>query len=135
MGIKPNIDILIVEDNDSMRKLMVKILQNLGFKKIKDAENGKVAWELLQLSPYDIVITDLMMSEMDGLELLQKIRESSAPLNRTPVLMVTASDQKSDVLKASKLKINGYIVKPINVKTILSKIMQITDLAESKKVS
>ncbi len=47
--------------------------------------------------------------------------------------MATASDQKSDILHASKLEIDGYIVKQINEKTILSNIAQITDLAESKK--
>ncbi len=133
MSIKPNIEILIVEDNDNMRELMVKILQTLGFSKTKDAENGKIAWELLQTHHYDIVITDLIMPEMDGLELLQKIRTASEPLKNTPVLMVTASDQKSDVMEASKYKIDGYIVKPINVKTILSKIVQITGQAEGKK--
>ncbi len=135
MGINTNIDMLIVEDNDNMRKLMVTILHNLGFQKVEEAENGKTAWDKLQAHQFDLVITDLMMPEVNGLELLQKIRASKKPLKSTPVLMVTASDQKSDVLEASKLKIDGYIVKPINVKTILSNIMRITDLAETKKVS
>jgi two-component system chemotaxis response regulator CheY len=133
-SMNPNIDILIVEDNDNMRKLMVTILHNLGFKKVKDAGNGKIAWDMLQENSCDLVISDLMMPEMDGLELLQKIRTSDEALKNTPVLMVTASDQKSDIMHASKLKIDGYIMKPINVKILLSKIIQITNLAERKKV-
>lgn len=63
-----------------------------------------------------------MMPEMDGLELLEKIRTSNDRLKNTSVFMITASDQKTDITQASKWKINGYILKPFNVKTILSKI-------------
>ncbi len=119
-----NTHILVVEDNENMKKLMVSILNKVGFEKVSGAENGKVAWDMIQTDHYGLVLTDLMMPEMDGLELLEQIRTSSDPLKNVPVLMITASDQKSHITQAVKLKINGYIVKPFNVKTILSKIKE-----------
>ncbi len=126
MSLKTDTSILIVEDNENMKKLMVSILNNLGFNKVSGAENGKVAWDMIQVDDYGLVMTDLMMPEMDGLELLQQIRTSNGSIKNTPVLMITASDQKSDVMQAVKWKINGYIVKPFNVKTILSKVQEVT---------
>ena len=121
-----NIQILVVEDFKGMRKVLVGILKTIGFKKICEAENGKRAWDMIQTNHYDLVLTDLMMPEMDGMELLEQIRTSDNQIKDTPVVMLTASYQETDIALASKWKVNGYITKPFSVKTVLSKIKELT---------
>jgi len=100
-------------------------LNTIGFNHVVEAENGQMAWDRLQNHPIDLVLTDWMMPEMDGLELLQKIRQSSGELKKMPVLMITALGKQDDIMKAAKWDINGYIVKPFSVNTVLSKIEEI----------
>lgn len=127
MTINKEIRILVVEDNENIRKLLINILNNVGFSNITEAENGRAAWERMQKEEYNLILTDWMMPEMDGLELTKKIRSDSAAFKDIPILMITASDKSEDVMEASKWKVNGYIVKPFSVKTILSKIMEVID--------
>ncbi len=117
--------ILVAEDNKNMRTILTSILGKVGFKKIGEAENGEIAWEKIQAQNYDLVITDLMMPQMDGLELLEKIRTGNDQIKNTPVLIVTSSYQEKDITLALKWKVNGYITKPFDVKTILSKMKEI----------
>jgi two-component system, chemotaxis family, chemotaxis protein CheY len=120
-----NTKVLVVEDNKNMRQLLIGILSNIGFKNVSEAENGRTAWDMTQKDHYDLLITDLMMPEMDGLELLEKIRTGNDQIKNTPVLMINSSYQDVDIAQALKWKVNGYITKPYNVKTVLSKIKEI----------
>ena len=122
MSVDKNIRILVVEDNAKIRTLTVGILNSCGFNAIVEADNGKIAWDLLKKDPFDLVMTDWMMPEMNGLELLKKIRAHESDLKDIPVLMITASDNQKDIVAAAKWKISGYVVKPFSVKTILSKL-------------
>ncbi|MCG8334943.1 MAG: response regulator [Proteobacteria bacterium] len=120
-----NVRVLVVDDNPKIRALIVTILKSAEFTEIDQAENGKIACEILKKKKFDLILTDWMMPEMDGLELLQHIRNGSEELKETPVMMITASDRPDDIVSAAKLKINGYIVKPFKVKTVLAKINQV----------
>lgn len=124
MGTDKNIRILVVEDNDKIRTLLCNILSNVGFKNLTEAENGVAAWQVLQKGGIDLVLTDWMMPEMDGLELLKKIRTDESDLKNMPVMMITASDTHDSILEAAKWNINGYIVKPFSVKTVVAKIQE-----------
>lgn len=117
--------ILIVEDNLKIRQLIATILKTAGFTKIVEAENGIKAWELIQKQTFDLVLTDWMMPEMNGLDLLKKIRSGTDAQKKTAVLIITASDKSEDIMEAAKWKVNGYIVKPFSVKTVLAKINQV----------
>jgi two-component system chemotaxis response regulator CheY len=117
-----DVRILVVDDNPKIRTLIVTILKSAEFSQITQADNGKSAWDILNSNRFDLVLTDWMMPEMNGMELLQKIRNSSNELKDMPVMMVTASDRPDDIVLAAKWKINGYIVKPFKVKTVLAKI-------------
>ena len=125
MAVDTNLRILVVEDNEKIRKLLCNILANVGFSKLYEADNGVSAWEKLKEVTIDLVLTDWMMPEMDGLELLKKIRTCSAEIKDIPVLMITASDKSENIVLAAQWKINGYIVKPFSVKTILAKIEEV----------
>ena len=125
MSIDKDIRILVVEDNANIRKLLLNILKSMGYKNVTEADNGKTAWGKLQEGEYDLVMTDWMMPEMDGLELVKKIRADSEELKEIPILMITATDKQEDVSEAAKWGINGYIVKPFSVKTIFAKLNQV----------
>ena len=125
MELDKNLRILVVEDNEKIRKLLCNILGNVGFANVYEAENGVGAWELLLSNPVDIILTDWMMPEMSGLDLLKKVRTSSEDFKNIPILMITASDKTENILEAAKHKINGYVVKPFSVKTILTKIEEV----------
>jgi two-component system chemotaxis response regulator CheY len=120
----PNIKILVVDDMATMRRIIKGLLEQLGFKNIDEAEDGKVALQKLKTGKYDFVITDWNMPNMTGLELVQEIRKDPE-LKHLPVLMVTAEAKKENVLLAIKAGVNNYIVKPFTAEVLKEKIEKI----------
>ena len=116
--------ILVVEDQRTVRKLLSQNLQVLGFSHIKEAENGKAALELLRAEPFDLVISDMEMPELGGLELLKEIRHDRQ-LRHLKVLMVTVVDQKDRILEAIEAGVNGYIVKPFSIEGLRDKLSKL----------
>lgn len=118
------IKILVVDDMATMRRIIKGLLEQLGFKNIDEAEDGKVALQKLKTTKYDFVITDWNMPNMTGLELVQEIRKDPE-LKHLPVLMVTAEAKKENVLLAIKAGVNNYIVKPFTAEVLKEKIEKI----------
>jgi len=115
--------LLVAEDNENLRRLLVKMIKKMGYENVHEAENGEEAWEYLRLNPVDLILTDWEMPIMSGVELLEKIRSSkSDELKDVPVLMITVVDKKEKILEALKLKISGYIIKPFSMKIVEEKI-------------
>ncbi len=90
------IRILVVDDMATMRRIIKGLLNQLGYKNIEEAEDGKVAFQKLKSQDFDFVITDWNMPNMTGLELVQEIRKDPE-LKDLPVLMVTAEAKKENV--------------------------------------
>ena len=114
----PTPTVLIVDDMMMMRKLVRKSLQELGFTKIIEADNGAVAWEKLKESEKNgeaigLVLSDWNMPVMTGIELLQAVR-ADAKFNSLPFFLLTAESEASQVASAIKLKVTGYLVKPFS---------------------
>ena len=102
--------ILVVDDEPDTRETMALFLMHQGYN-IQTAPNAERAWEQLCQKSFDLVALDVMMPGMNGFDLLKKIRATAA-LKNLPVIMVTALDQTSDVVKAFELGANDYITKP-----------------------
>ena len=102
---------LVVDDFSTMRRILRNLLKELGYTNVDEAEDGVAALHKLESQPYDFVITDWNMPNMDGLTLLRKIR-SSDKLKHLPVLMVTAEAKKENIIAAAQAGASGYIVKP-----------------------
>lgn len=117
-----NAAILVAEDNPVIRTLIITILKKGGFLNYTEVEDGQKAWEQIQKKNYDLVLTDLRMPNMDGIQLLEMIRSGDEPIKNTPVLMITSMSGEKDVQHAVKLKVNGYIVKPFTEKSLTDKI-------------
>ncbi|MBB3196295.1 response regulator [Roseateles terrae] len=120
---------LVVDDFATMRRIISGLLRELGFKKILEAEDGKVALRVLEGAqgagePVHFVLSDVNMPVMNGFQMLESLRTrpEGDPLQKVPVLLVTAEGRKEDILRAAQLGATGYVVKPFNKDTIGDKI-------------
>lgn len=120
---------LVVDDFSTMRRIISGLLREIGFKKILEAENGKEALRMLDLSvqsgePVHFVLSDVNMPEMTGFDLLDAIKQRPAEdaVRKIPVLLVTAEGRKDDIIRAAQLGAVGYVVKPFNKETLADKI-------------
>ncbi len=115
------INILIVDDFQTMRKIIKNALHEIGFANIFQAENGLGAIEVLKNEKINLIISDWNMPEMSGIELLKEVRNSEK-WKDMPFLMVTAEGQKENVIEAVKHRVNNYIVKPFTPATLAEKL-------------
>jgi len=121
--------ILVVEDESDIRNFVVKALTSKGYK-VFEASNGYEGWYLLQKVKPDIVILDIMMPVMDGMEVLKKIREHPE-FKEMPVIMLTGKSEDKDILKGYSVGADYYITKPFDIKTVLIGVKMM--LEEKKK--
>jgi len=113
--------VLICDDELMNRKVASKILKKEGFD-VVEAEDGVVAWDMLQKNKYDVILTDWNMPNMNGLELVKKIRSEGSTHKKTPTVMITTEGGKGEVITALKAGVNNYIVKPFNAQTLKEKL-------------
>ena len=119
-----NMRFLVVDDFNTMRRIVRNLLKELGFNNVEEAEDGADALTKLRASGFDFVISDWNMPNMDGLQLLQTIRADAA-LNKLPVLMVTAEAKKENIIAAAQAGASGYVVKPFTAATLEEKLGKI----------
>lgn len=119
-----DLTVLIVDDFVTMRRIVRKILRDLDFQNIIEAEDGLAAMEVLKSTKIDLIVSDWNMPRMTGLELLKEVRGSDN-IKDTPFLMVTAEAQKENIVEAVKAKVSNYIVKPFTAATLEEKLSKI----------
>lgn len=110
-----SVNVLVVEDEAFSLRFVSRVLEKLGVASVVGAENGAEALKVLENSetPIDLVISDIEMPEMDGFELVRRIRYGTVPqYKNVPVLMLTGQDTEDNVNKGRFHKINGFIIKP-----------------------
>lgn len=115
---------LIVDDFSTMRRIVRNLLKEAGHAQADEAEDGVVALQKLRSAPFDFVVTDINMPNMNGFELLAQIR-ADAQLKNLPVLMITAEARKEDIVMAAQGGASGYIVKPFTKATLEEKVGKI----------
>jgi len=114
--------LLVVDDSSTMRRIIKNTLARIGHKDVLEAENGKEAWSIMQAnSDIDVLITDWNMPEMNGLELVKKVRAESK-YEDLPIIMVTTEGGKKEVITALKAGVNNYIVKPFTPQVLKEKL-------------
>ncbi len=123
-GMDLNMNVLVVDDFSTMRRILKNILKELGFANISEADNGKNALKELKKNEYGLVLCDWNMPEMSGLELLAAVRGDET-LKGTPFVMVTAEAQKENILEAVKAGVSSYVVKPFTAETIGGKLEKV----------
>jgi len=118
---KPDSKILIVDDMQTMRRLLKSALTDLGFTDVTDVDGGRTALAMLEKGSFELVITDWNMPDMAGIDLLKAIRADER-LKDLPVLMVTAEAKKEQIMEAARAGVNGYVVKPFNTGQLKEKL-------------
>ena len=121
MAVDLSMPVLIVDDYNTMVRIIRNLLRQLGFEHIDDANDGSEALAKMQQRKYGLVISDWNMEPMTGFDLLQEVR-NDPNLAATPFIMVTAESKTENVIAAKKAGVSNYIVKPFNAQTLKSKI-------------
>ena len=119
-----NLIVMVVDDFSTMRRIIRKIMKDLEFKEVIEAENGAEAFELLKTNKVDVIVSDWNMPTMTGLELLKKVRADER-FKSLPFLLVTAEAQKDNIIQAIQAKVSNYVVKPFTPAALAEKLAKI----------
>jgi two-component system, chemotaxis family, chemotaxis protein CheY len=121
MAVDLAMPILIVDDYNTMIRIIGNLLKQLGYQNIDNATDGASALAKLREGRYGLVISDWNMEPMSGYDLLKEIR-ADPKLGKTPFIMITAESKTENVIAAKRAGVSNYIVKPFNAQTLHSKI-------------
>lgn len=126
--------LLIVDDMNTMRKIVSKNCRELGFLDITEAADGNLAWQAIISAqpPFDIIISDWNMPNCTGLELLKRVR-ADEKYAKLPFLLVTAESEQSQIIEAIKAGVSTYIVKPFSPGTLQEKMEAVYKKIVEKK--
>lgn len=108
--------VLVVEDDQAVKEGLSRIL-NMIFKKVKSVKDGYEALELIKNEGTDLIITDLLMPHLNGLELIKALNESQYNI---PVIITTACTENEYFENAKNLGVENYLLKPIDVEDLIS---------------
>jgi len=125
-----SVHVLIVDDVASMRNILSLMLNRLGFENVETAEDAKEAIRKLEEKEFGLVISDWQMEGMDGLGLLNKIRETPA-LQHIPTILVSAQPNEQRAAAAKSAGAQGYLNKPFRLDVLKSTIKEAFDLREA----
>ena len=121
MAVDKNMQILVVDDYNTMLRILKNLLKQLGFNNVDQAMDGAEALQKLNASAFDFIISDWNMEPMTGIELLRQVR-GNEKLKHIPFIMITAESKTENVIAAQQAGVSNYIVKPFNAETLKGKI-------------
>lgn len=124
--------ILIVDDQEKLLRLVVLLMNRLGFPDVEGVTDGPEALERLRQRKYALVIADLDMEPMDGLSLLREIRADDALMN-TPFILTEASFEFEDINLAHQAGADAFILKPFDMSVLKSKLKQVINRKPRKR--
>ena len=118
------LDVLIVDDSAAIRKILQRVLMqtDVTFGEIQEAADGLEAIEKLKQRPFGLVLSDINMPNMDGIQLLGQMR-ANAQWSNIPVVMITTEGSQAKVLEAVDLGARGYVRKPFTADQIKEKLV------------
>jgi len=116
----PNPRLLIVDDISDNRAILTRRFQRRGFE-VVEAESGFAAIELINRESFDLVLLDVMMPGIDGIETLKRIRGQQSA-SALPVIMVTAKSESNNIVDALELGANDYVTKPVDFAVALARV-------------
>ncbi|HET9023628.1 MAG TPA: response regulator [Burkholderiaceae bacterium] len=118
---------LIVDDFGTTRRIIGKLLREIGFTEADEAADGQLALDMLLRARYDFVIADVDMPRLDGFDLVAAMRGHPA-LQSIPALLVTREPSKEQVVRASQVRANGYVVQPLTRSGLEDRVRSILGL-------
>ena len=121
MAVDLSMNVLIVDDYKTMLRIIRNLLRQLGIENVDEATDGGTALTKLHESDYGLVISDLNMQPMTGLQLLKEVR-ADQKLKQIPFIMINAESKTENVVAAKEAGVTNYIVKPFNAATLKQKL-------------
>ena len=119
------IKVLVVEDKQHMRALLRALLNALGVQEIFEAVHGAQALDILRTKRCDLILTDMSMEEMDGLEFTRRVRALERKLNPTvPIIMISGHTERDRVEAARDAGVSEFLVKPITLQNLTGRIAE-----------
>jgi two-component system chemotaxis response regulator CheY len=120
---------LVIDDFSTMRKIIKKVLNELGYTNIEEADDGVTALPMIQAAqasgqPYGFIISDWNMPKMQGIELLKACKADPNHKN-IPFMLVTAESEQKQILVAAQAGVSDYVVKPFNSATLKGKLEKV----------
>ena len=124
MAVDMNMNVLIVDDYQTMVRILRNLLRQLNFKNIDEASDGSEALKKLRSKNFGLVISDWNMEPMTGIQLLREVR-ADEKLKHIPFIMITAESKSENVIAAKEAGVSNYIVKPFNAETLKGKLTSV----------
>ena len=124
MAVDKGMHILVVDDYNTMRRIIRNLLKQLGFEHVDEAAHGGEAIIKLREKAFGLVISDWNMEPVTGMELLKQVR-ADEKLKNLPFIMVTAESKPENVIAAKQAGVSNYIVKPFNAETLKTKMSSV----------
>ncbi|NCP61938.1 MAG: response regulator [Alphaproteobacteria bacterium] len=121
MAVNKDMSILVVDDFNTMRRIVRSLLKQLGFNNVDEAVDGNDALSKISAKEYALVLSDWNMEPKSGIDLLREVRQSEKHKNM-PFILITAESKIENIVEAKKASVNQYIVKPFNAKTLKEKL-------------
>lgn len=119
---------LVVDDNAHMRSLLRALLNSIGVKEVAEAAHGGTALTILRERKSDLVLIDMQMQPMDGIEFTRQVRTSDlSPNPFVPIIMISGHTEKHRVLAARDAGITEFLAKPINTANLFARIAEIVE--------
>jgi two-component system chemotaxis response regulator CheY len=125
-GFATSTRVLIVDDSATFRKMLYKILENQGFTSLHEASNGEEAWEKVchDDQPYGLVLCDIHMPKINGLEFLKKLR-SDDRFKNLPLILVTSESDKKMMAEGVLAGASHYLTKPITEENLFQRMVYV----------
>ncbi len=124
MAVDKNMKILVVDDYNTMLRILANLLKQLSFTNVDTAMDGTEALRKLRSDTFGLVISDWNMEPMTGIELLREVR-GDEKLKHLPFIMITAESKTENVIAAQQAGVSNYIVKPFNAETLKGKMASV----------
>jgi len=119
------LNVLVVDDMPAIRRMLRQMLQHLGIQgDIQEAGDGQEAWESLQEHPFDLVVCDINMPRMNGLDLLRRLRATDQ-YQTTPFLMISGEVSEDIIAASAESEVDGYLLKPFKVGSLGKRLQDI----------
>lgn len=120
--------ILLVDDNHHMRLLLGEILRALGVRQLYEASDGAQGLQMMKSHPVDIVMTDLSMQPMDGIDFVRLLRNSpDSPNQMCPVIMITGHSTMQRVNEARNAGVNEFLAKPLTARGVIERLDRVVE--------
>jgi two-component system chemotaxis response regulator CheY len=126
--------VLLIDDNDFIRETVAAMLGDLGFSEVSQARDGGDALRQLEPANPGLIICDVAMKPMDGLQFVEALRKHAWPgAAQVPVILITSHTEATIVKRAVKLGVEAYVVKPVQKKQLEARIMTVLENAAARR--